>query len=239
MEMIYGRHSVRAVFLTRPKDIQKVLIYEGQRSALNEEFIELTKSTKVKPTVLTWNAFLKETGLTEDAKHQGICVFTKPRTIYIESDLDSLRDTKLVLALDQLSDPRNLGSILRSAAFFDVDAVLLQKDRSVDVTPTATRIAVGGAEYIKIFRVINLARSLEQLKKAGFWVYGLDERGKESIEKVEFADKTVIVVGAEGQGMRARTKEFCDVLVSIPGGRKGIESLNAGVAAAVALSHIK
>jgi len=143
-----------------------------------------------------------------------------------------------VLALDQISDPQNLGTILRSAAFFGVDAVLILKNRSAELTPLVARVAVGGAEFVKVFRVTNLARSLEILKEHGFWIYGLDERGEKSLAETDFDEKTVLVVGAEGEGLRHRTKQICDVLVSIRGGRPGLESLNAGVATAVALGEV-
>jgi 23S rRNA (guanosine2251-2'-O)-methyltransferase len=99
-------------------------------------------------------------------------------------------------------------------------------------------VAVGGAELVPIFRVTNLARSLEILKGVGFWIYGLDERGDATLAQTEFDEKTVLVIGAEGEGLRHRTKQLCDALVRIPGGRQGLESLNAGVATAVALAEV-
>ena len=100
------------------------------------------------------------------------------------------------------------------------------------------RIAVGGAEFVDVFRVTNLARSLDILREYGFWVYGLDERGEHTLRETEFDRKSVLVVGAEGQGLRQRTRTKCDVLVRIPGGREGVESLNAAVATAIALAEM-
>ncbi len=237
MEKIFGNHSVRAVFLTRPHTIRRVILLEGKKSFLNDEYIELARRFNIQPEFLLWNKFLRATKLTKDEKHQGVCIFTEPRTIYIEHDLEILRESRVILALDQISNPQNLGTILRNAAFFGVDAVLLLKNRSVDISPIVTRVAVGGAEFVKIFKVINLARSLDTLKKIGFWVYGLDERGEKTLAETDFDEKTVLVVGAEGEGLRLRTSKFCDALVRIPGGRQGVESLNAGVATAVALAE--
>ncbi len=237
MEKIFGYHSVRAVFLTRPFAIRRVILLAGKKTHLNEKYIELARHAKIQPEFLQWNDFLSTTELTIDEKHQGICIFAEPRTIYTESDLEILREARLILALDQISNPQNLGTMLRNAAFFGADAVVLLKNRSVDISPTVTRVAVGGAEFVKIFKVINLSRSLETLKKLGFWVYGLDERGEKTIAETDFDEKTVFVVGAEGEGLRLRTSKFCDVLVRIPGGQPGVESLNAGVATAVALSE--
>jgi 23S rRNA (guanosine2251-2'-O)-methyltransferase len=176
--------------------------------------------------------------VTDDDKHQGIVALTTPRPLRTEAHLDELADARVVLALDQISDPQNLGTILRSAAFFGVDALLVMKNRAAEVSPLVARVAVGGAELVPIFRVTNLARSLEILKGLGFWIYGLDERGDASLAQTEFDEKTVLVVGAEGEGLRHRTKQLCDALVRIPGGRAGLESLNAGVATAVALAEV-
>jgi 23S rRNA (guanosine2251-2'-O)-methyltransferase len=97
---------------------------------------------------------------------------------------------------------------------------------------------VGGAEFVDVFQVINLARSLDTLRELGYWVYGLDERGERTLRETEFDRQSVLVVGAEGQGLRQRTRTKCDALVRIPGGREGVESLNAGVATAVALAEL-
>jgi 23S rRNA (guanosine2251-2'-O)-methyltransferase len=158
--------------------------------------------------------------------------------VFAEHELDRLSDRRLVIALDQISDPQNLGAVLRSAAFFGVDAVLLLKNRSAELTPKVARIAVGGAEFVDVYRVINLARSLDTLRGQGYWVYGLDERGERTIRETDFDPQSVLVVGAEGQGLRQRTRTKCDALVRIPGGRQGVESLNAAVATAIALAEM-
>ena len=163
---------------------------------------------------------------------------TTPRPLLTEADLNGLADAQVVLALDQISDPQNLGTILRSAAFFGVDATLILKNRAAEVSPLVARVAVGGAELVPTYRITNLARSLEILKSFGFWIYGLDERGDRTLAQTEFDAKTVLVVGAEGEGLRQRTKGECDALVRIPGGQPGLESLNAGVATAVALAEV-
>ena len=148
-----------------------------------------------------------------------------------------LEHGRCVIALDQVSNPQNFATILRGAAFFGVDGVLIMKNRSVSLSPTVVRYAVGGAEFVKVFRITNISRALIDLKELGFWVYGMDERGEKTLAQAEFADKTVIVVGAEGEGLREKTRKYCDELVRIPGGREGIESLNAGVAATLAIGE--
>jgi 23S rRNA (guanosine2251-2'-O)-methyltransferase len=236
VEKIFGKHSVRAVYLTRPRSVRRMLL--AGKESYHREFIELARESGIEPELVPWPEFRREGEVTDDDKHQGIVIFTDPRVLLTEADLNELADARVVLALDQISDPQNLGTILRSAAFFGVDAVLILKNRSAELTPLVARVAVGGAEFVKVFRVTNLARSLEILKEHGFWIYGLDERGEKSLAETDFDEKTVLVVGAEGEGLRHRTKQICDVLVSIPGGRPGLESLNAGVATAVALGEV-
>lgn len=236
MELVYGKHSVRAVFLRRPGDVRRVVL--GGKPEYHSDTIHAAREAGVEAEFVDWPAFRRITGLTDDDKHQGVCVFAKPRRVFAEHELDRLSDRHRVIALDQISDPQNLGAVLRAAAFFGADAVLLLKNRSAELTPKVARIAVGGAEFVDVYRVINLARSLDMLRAQGYWVYGLDERGERTLRETEFDPQTVLVVGAEGQGLRQRTRTKCDALVRIPGGREGVESLNAAVATAIALAEI-
>jgi 23S rRNA (guanosine2251-2'-O)-methyltransferase len=236
MEMVYGKHSARAVFLTRPQEARRVVL--GGKPEYHQELIEMARSAGLEPELLPWPEFRRLTGLTDDDKHQGVCVFTARRRVLGEHDLDRLADGRLVVALDQITDPQNLGAILRGAAYFGVDGVLLLKNRSAELTPKVARIAVGGAELVDVYRVTNLARSLDILREYGYWVYGLDERGPSTLRDTDFDSQSVLVVGAEGQGLRQRTRTKCDALVRIPGGRDGLESLNAAVATSIALAEI-
>lgn len=236
MDKVFGKHSVRAVLLTRPETVRRLLL--AGKESYHRDLIELAQKAGIEPEMLPWPEFRRVGGVSDEDKHQGAVVLTRPRPVLTEADLNDLADARVVLALDQISDPQNLGTILRSAAFFGVDAVLVLKNRAAEVSPLVARIAVGGAELVRIFRITNLARSLEILKSHGFWIYGLDERGPATLGETEFDAKTVLVVGAEGEGLRQRTRHECDALVRIPGGRPGLESLNAGVATAVALAEV-
>lgn len=237
MEVVYGKHPVRAVLAQRPEAVQRLLLLEGPIRHL-QDFVELAEANGIRPEVVPRHVLVKAGRLDPDDKHQGVLALTAPRTIGSEADLDALADATLVVVLDQVNNPQNFGAILRGAAFFGADAVVWLKNRSVDLTPTVTRVAVGGAELVDLYRVTNLSRALDTLKQLGFWVYGLDERGEGTLAQTDFAPKTALVIGAEGEGLRKRTKEHCDVLARIPGGRPGIESLNAGVAATVALAEV-
>lgn len=235
MEKIFGKHSVRAVFLTRPQDIRRMVV--AGKEEYHREFIGLAHKNGLAPEFVDWPAFRRMGGFTEEDKHQGIVIFVTPRPHYGDRDLDILEHGRCVLALDQVSNPQNFATILRGAAFFGVDAVLVMKNRSVGLSPTVVRYAVGGAEFVKVFRVTNVSRALQDLKGLGYWVYGMDERGEKTLAQAEFAEKAVIVIGAEGEGLREKTRKYCDELVRIPGGREGVESLNAGVAATIAMSE--
>jgi 23S rRNA (guanosine2251-2'-O)-methyltransferase len=210
----------------------------GGKESYHRDLIDLARGAGITPELLPWPEFRRAGGVTDDDKHQGIVALITRRPLLTEADLDGLSDASVILALDQISDPQNLGTILRSAAFFGVDAVLVLKNRAAEVSPLVARVAVGGAELVSIVRITNLARSLQILKAAGFWIYGLDERGEATLAQTEFDPKTVLVVGAEGEGLRQRTRHECDALVRIPGGQAGLESLNAGVATAVALAEV-
>jgi len=236
VDKVFGKHSVRAVLMTRPEAVTRLLV--AGKESYHRDLITLAQQSGIRPELLPWPEFRRVGGVSDDDKHQGIVALTRPRPLRTEAGLSELADARVVLALDQISDPQNLGTILRSAAFFGVDAALVLKNRAAEVTPLVARVAVGGAELVPTYRVTNLARSLDSLKQLGFWVYGLDERGERTLAETEFDAKTVLVVGAEGEGLRQRTKQFCDVLVRIPGGRAGLESLNAGVATAVALAEV-
>jgi 23S rRNA (guanosine2251-2'-O)-methyltransferase len=237
MEKVFGKHSVRAVFLTRPKSVKRILLLHSQKDNL-EEFAQSAAKVNIAPEYLPWPKFLKEGELTQEDKHQGVCIITQERTIYTEEDIDNLKDASKVILLDTVSNPQNLGLILRAAAFFNIDAVMVIKNRSAKLTPTVLRITVGGAEFVKIFEITNLSRSIKRLKKIGFWIYGLDERGEKTLRETDFDKKTALIVGAEGEGLRHLTVENCDFLVRIEGGRKGLESLNAAVAASIGLYEI-
>ncbi|MGH7946054.1 MAG: 23S rRNA (guanosine(2251)-2'-O)-methyltransferase RlmB [Opitutaceae bacterium] len=236
MEKIFGKHSARAVFLARPHAVRRLIL--AGKEAYFKELFALAKQAGVEPELVDWGEFQRIGKFSEDEKHQGVCLFADPRPILSEKDFDLLNEARVVLMLDQVSNPQNLATILRGAVFFGVDAVVLLKNRSVDVTPTVVRYAVGGAEFVHIFRVTNLVRSIETLKSMKYWIYGLDERGEKTLAQTGFEEKAAIIVGAEGEGLRRRVRGSCDFLVRIPGGRRGVESLNAAVAASIAIAEI-
>jgi 23S rRNA (guanosine2251-2'-O)-methyltransferase len=233
LERVFGKHSVEAVLLRRPAAIRRLVI--AGRLSYYEAIVAECERRNVPIEEVAWPDFMRLGEFTEADKHQGILALATPLPVFGDGDLDRLAQASCVLALDQVSNPQNLATILRSAAFFHADAVILMRHRSAELTPNVLRFAVGGAEFVDIYRITNLAQTIDRLKDMSFRVYGLDERGERTLAQTQLAPHTVFVIGAEGEGLRQKTREHCDELVRIPGGRQAIESLNASVAAAIAL----
>jgi 23S rRNA (guanosine2251-2'-O)-methyltransferase len=174
--------------------------------------------------------------------HQGIAAESSvPFKIYTEDDIEDLvagNNNALILVLDEVQDPHNLGACMRSAAAANVTCVIAPKDNSASLTAAARKVACGAAEVIPFISVTNLARTLKKLQESGVWIYGMDHHATQSIYEVKFSGKVALVLGAEENGMRRLTRENCDELVKIP--MSGlIESLNVSVAAGIGLFEIR
>ena len=171
-------------------------------------------------------------------RHQGIVARVLVPPTLGEKELmqllDALDGPPLLLVLDGVTDPHNLGACLRTADAVGVQAVITPKDNSVGLTATARKVSSGAAETVPFVQVTNLSRTLEQLKEAEFWTVGLDGEGKDSMDTLEWPARAVLVLGAEGKGLRRLTRENCDFLVRIPM-TPAMESLNLSNAAAIAL----
>ncbi len=173
-----------------------------------------------------------------DLLHQGIALATKPYEYAHPMDLLQKPGTPLVVALDGITDPRNLGAIIRSVAAFGGDGVVLPQRRSVGVTPAAWRASAGAIARVPVAMASNLAQTITAYKQAGVFVVGLDGGGDVALPAFELADRPLLVVaGSEGQGLSRLVRELCDQIVSIPIGR-ATESLNASVATSIALYAI-
>ena len=171
-----------------------------------------------------------------DLRHQGVVAFARPRPRAGEAELAALVASggDLFLALDGVTDPHNIGACLRSADAAGARAVIVPRDRSATLTPAAAKAASGAAETMPLVVVTNLARTLRELRAAGVWVVGLDGDAPEPLYRVDLTPPTVLVLGAEGEGLRRLTREHCDRLAAIPM-TGSVASLNVSVAAGVAL----
>jgi len=224
---VYGIHPVEEFLENNFLRPVKLFVREGSLKGL-KHLIDLAKQRSIPVKTLPNQVFDHQD---KNRNSQGVFLITEP---FEYSDIDELeiKPDTMILALDLVKDPQNLGSLLRSSAFFGVAGIILPKDRSVQVTPIAIRTSAGGITRVPVFRVTNLARTLRDLKDRGMWVVGADSN--EGTETGEFNPPypLVMVLGAEGEGLRQNIKKNCDILVKIPT-RTGFDSLNVAVAGAV------
>jgi len=228
-----GKNAVRELLKTEV-DIEKALVQNGLKDAESKAIIETLRQKKVKiqfadSVVLDKNS--------ESRRHQGFIVYTAD---YKYADFDDILKTlknkdgnSIVVCLDGILDPHNLGSIIRVCECGGVDALIIPERRSALVTDTVMRISEGGANHVRIAKVVNLNNSLTDLKDIGYWVTGA-ELGGENLYKADLTGKTVLVIGGEGTGIKKHTKEICDRIVTIPL-RGKVNSLNASVACGIVL----
>ncbi len=221
--MIYGWHSALEALRNPRRAIRRLLATQNALQRLAEEGV------RDLPAPVEAREIDRLTG--PGAVHQGIVVLAEPLP---ERDISDLADATLVVVLDQVTDPHNVGAILRSAAAFGADALLLTERHGPDESGVLSKAASGALEHVALVRVKNLARALDQLGDLGFLRLGLDSAHAAPLEEVDPGAKTAIVLGAEGKGLRRLTREKCDFLVRLdaPG---AIKSLNVSNAAAIAL----
>jgi 23S rRNA (guanosine2251-2'-O)-methyltransferase len=224
---LYGRHPVFAALANPDRRIERLL---ATKDVAERHAKELSGRT---PQILSREELAQR--LPAGAVHQGLAVLAAPlEEPVLEDVLARCGEDALVLALDQVTDPHNVGAILRSAAAFGAAGVIVTERHAPADTGVLAKAASGGLEIVPLLRAVNLARTLEQLKAAGFWLYGLDERGDAPIGGLDLKGRVCIVLGAEGEGLRRLTAEKCDRLVTIPT-QSALAALNVSNAAAVAL----
>jgi 23S rRNA (guanosine2251-2'-O)-methyltransferase len=228
MAVLIGIHPVREALLAgRP--IDRVLIAKGAGGPRIQEIVDLCRQHKVALRFEPREALDRSAGGT--ARHQGVLAFGAEKRY---DTFDDILAQELIVVLDGVEDPHNLGAILRTASAAGAGAVIIPERRAVGVNETVAKAAAGALEHVPIVRVTNIAQSLEKLKKSGFWIYGLDERGDRNYTEAAFDPKSVIVLGAEGHGLHDNVRKGCDFLLRIPMSGP-IPSLNVSVAAGVVL----
>lgn len=238
-EFIYGFHSVKKILQTRPQDVIRLLLQDNRHDHRFHEIVKLAEEYHVKYEVIS-KAQLEKI-LDRAVSHQGIMVRCKPLSTWNEktllSFLENKSDSVLLLILDGVQDPHNLGACLRSANAFGVNAVIVPKDRAATLTDVVRKVACGAAEQTPFVAVTNLNRMMMQLKEQGVWMVGLDAEASLTLSQVDLTGKIGIVLGGEGGGLRRLTKESCDYLAKIPM-VGNVESLNVSVATGVALYEV-
>ncbi len=232
---IEGRNSVRELLKTR-KTVDKILIANGMRGAEAESLLREIKNSKVKFQFADKSVLDKES---ETGRHQGYIAFVSDYK-YAEFDdiLESVKekDECLIVVLDGVEDPHNLGSIIRVCECAGADGLIIGKHRSASVTDTVMRISEGSANHLKIAKVVNINQAVDSLKENGIWTYAL-ELGGGDIYKSDLKGKVSLVVGGEDTGVNKLTVKKCDGIVTIPLSGK-VNSLNASVATGIGVFEV-
>jgi len=233
-DLVYGLHAVRAVIDRAPERLLELWMAEPRHDARARDLKERAEAAGLKVQRVGNESLAKLAG---DVAHQGVVATVRPLKPWDEealiASLSTLADP-LLLVLDGVTDPHNLGACLRTADAAGVSAVILPKDRSASIDAVARKVAAGAAEFVPTVPVTNLARALSRLKKNGVWVAGLDGEADQTLYAADLNRPLALVLGAEGEGMRRLTRDSCDFLVRIPMSGQ-VESLNVSVAAGIAL----
>lgn len=227
---LYGAHAVREALISRRR---KLLALYGTEPAL-PRIAELAREAGLEPRLVDARDLTRHLG--EEAVHQGLLLEARPLP---EADIsDIVTKSGVVLALDQITDPHNVGAILRTACAYGVDALIVTERHRPEMTGVLAKAASGALEHVTIVSVVNLARALEELRTRGYSVIGLDSEGSAPIETIPLSPPLALVLGAEGKGLRRLTRERCDLVarLDLPG---PIRSLNVSNACAATLTVVR
>ncbi len=237
-DLIYGRHSVIAA-LENQRQINRIWITQNLRH--DPRFYSLLLQAKENGTAIDEVDYQRLDQITHRGNHQGVAAQVSPYDYWelsklIEHALASGKQP-VILAADGITDPHNLGAIIRTGEAMGAQGLALPQRRAVGITSTVKKVAAGALENFPVARVVNLARALEEFKAAGFWIYGTAANGSKPLHTVKFTEPTVVVVGSEGEGLSLLIQRLCDELVSIPL-HGNTSSLNVSVATGMALYEI-
>lgn len=233
VQVLAGFHAVQARLRHAPGSIEQVYVEASRRDKRMQSFIEQVQAAGIALHPVPVDRL---NGLAQGTRHQGVVALAQPASVAQDVDevLDTIEEPALLLVLDGVTDPHNLGACLRSADAAGVHAVIAPKDRSVGLNATVRRVACGAAETVPYLMVTNLARTLRSLRERDIWLVGTDDQASGTVHDVDARRPMAWVMGAEGEGMRRLTRETCDELVRIPMAG-AVESLNVSVASAVCL----
>ena len=232
-KVLYGFHAVGVRLKTAPKSIIEIYFEPTRRDARMRQFLE--RATEAGARLIEADG-LRLAKLCGSHGHQGVAARVEPLAQITSLDdlLDTLTEPPLLLVLDGITDPHNLGACLRVADGAGAHAVIAPKDHAAGINATVAKVASGAAETMPYFMVTNLARTLNELKERSIWITGTSDDAPQTLYQADLKVPTALVLGAEGDGMRQLTRKTCDQLVSIP--MKGaVESLNVSVASGVCL----
>ena len=238
MDEVIGIQAVRAALRDTPSLARNLYVIKGRRDARFNELIGMAREFGVRYRVMD-EAWFERRDI--EGAHQGVLLECHSRQLADEKTLQQrwaeLGPTPVILVLDSITDPRNLGACLRTANAAAVDVVIVPKRNSAPLSAVAMKTAQGGAEDLFIVQVTNLARTLAWLKEQGVWLFGTDANGDEVWQSLDSSSAIALVMGGEGRGLRRLTRSLCDKLVSIPMLGK-VESLNVSVATGILLYEV-
>ena len=239
MQIVYGIKPVLETLRSAGGDIRKIILAEGRRGGDVTTILDLAAARGIEAEVQRREALDRQAGTTA---HQGVlCLcgeFAYASLERIVANRHPAFPGSLVLLLDGIEDPQNLGSLIRTAHCLGANGVVIPRDRAAGVTPAVIKASAGAAGHIPVARVVNLVHAIEFLKENGFWIYGTDAGADRDSGSVRFEGHVGLVMGSEGRGMRPLVRNHCDVLLSIPLFGK-IDSLNVSVAAGILLQEIR
>jgi len=235
MEVLYGLHPVEEALRAGRRRFDQVLVSNERHDARLEKLVAQCRESGVR---VRKESREQLTVMAKTPTHQGVVAFVRPQEFLTIEDLyeplTGSSQARLLLALDGVEDPQNLGALLRVADGAGVDGVVLTERRSAPLSPVAVKASAGAAEHIRIARVVNLVRALEDLKEHNLWIIGLDERGETDYDRFDLTGDCVLVLGREGDGLHDLVRRTCDHLLRIPMAG-GVSSLNVSAAGAVVL----
>lgn len=235
--LIYGFHAVISRLRQNADAVQEVYLDSARRDRRAQDFLKLAEERGARVMLVDAKRL---DGMTGHARHQGVAARVEAARSPgdIDEVLEGLRVPALLLVLDGITDPHNLGACLRVADAMGVHAVIAPKDRAVGINATVAKVASGAAESVPYFAVTNLARALRDLKERGIWLYGADAGAERDLYATKLGGPLAWVLGAEGEGLRRLTRETCDELVRIPMFGT-VESLNIAVSAGICLAETR
>lgn len=231
MEKIIGINPVIEILENKEKNIEKIEIYEG----IKEDKLNLIRKKASDRNIRL--QFIKK----KLENSQGVVAYVSSYDYYREIgeflEKIAAKEKDIILILDGVQDPRNFGAIIRSAEIFGISGIIIPEKNSVKINETVVKTSTGAIEYVDIVKVVNISDTIRSLKKLGYWVYGAEGDGSKNYNEEKYPNKTVIVLGSEGFGIRKKVKENCDILIKIPMYGK-INSLNVSVAGGIILSEV-
>jgi 23S rRNA (guanosine2251-2'-O)-methyltransferase len=236
MERLTGIHAVREALAAR-RPVQSVVIAKGRHGERLEELVRLARANGV-PVRFEERPQVDRAAGTRD--HQGVVALVASKATESLDDLlaaSTAKQARLLVLLDGIEDPHNLGAIIRTALAAGAGGVVIPERRAAGLTDAAVRASAGAAAHLQVARVPNLARAIEDIKRAGYWVVGMDERAEKHPTDIDLTGAIALVLGGEGKGLHQLVKEHCDFVVSIPT-QGPVRSLNVSVAAGVVLFEV-